>query len=241
VIFFNNLSTLNMCIHGTIGLAVTLAHLGKISTGSHRIDTPVGVVVANLRDDGSVEVTNVPSYRKATAVPVEVPNWGTIQGDIAWGGNWFFLIDSQGPLVDFANLDALINFTCLVREELSKQGITGDEGMEIDHIEVCGPPGNPALADSRNFLLCPGKAYDRSPCGTGTSAKLACLHADGKIKSGVVWHQAGILDTVFQGTVEELPDGKIIPRVSGRAWVNGESIYHFNPADPFRYGIPSPN
>jgi 4-hydroxyproline epimerase len=240
VILFNNLSTLNMCIHGTIGVAVTLAHLGKIGVGSHRIDTPVGVVVATLREDGSVEVTNVPSYRIAAAVAVEVPGWGTVRGDIAWGGNWFFLIENQGPPVAFTNLEALLNFTCLVRQELGKQGITGDGGMEIDHIELCGPPGDPARADSRNFMLCPGKAYDRSPCGTGTSAKLACLHADGKLRPGDIWHQAGILDTVFQGTIEELPDGKVIPRVSGRAWVNGESIYHFHPADPFRHGIPSP-
>ena len=240
VIFFNNLSTLNMCIHGTIGLAVTLAHLGKIGVGSHRIDTPVGVVVATLREDGSVEVANVPSYRKTADVSVDVPGFGIVRGDIAWGGNWFFLIENQGPRVEFVNLETLTDFTWLVRLELEKQGITGDNGMEIDHIEVFGPPADPALADSRNFVLCPGKAYDRSPCGTGTSAKLACLHAAGKLKPGEIWRQASILDTVFQGSVEELPDGKIIPRVSGRAWVNGESTYLFNPADPFRHGIPSP-
>ena len=240
VIFFNNVSTLNMCIHGTIGLAVTLAHMGRIRAGTHRIDTPVGVVVATLRDDGSVEITNVPSYRKAAAVPVEVPGWGTVHGDIAWGGNWFFLIDGQGPAVEFANLEALTDFTWLVRQALENQAITGDGGMEIDHIESFGPPADPALADSRNFVLCPGKAYDRSPCGTGTSAKLACLHASGKLKPGQIWRQASILDTVFQGRVEELPDGGIIPRVSGRAWVNGEAIYHFNPSDPFRHGIPTP-
>ena len=240
VIFFNNVSTLNMCIHGTIGLVVTLAHMGKIGAGIHRIDTPVGVIAAELRADGSVEVANVPSYRKAAAVPVDVPGWGIVHGDIAWGGNWFFLIDGQGPAVDFRNLEALTAFTWAVRQELEKQGITGENGMEIDHIEVFGPPADPALADSRNFVLCPGKAYDRSPCGTGTSAKLACLHAAGKLKPGETWRQASILDTVFQGTVEELADGKIIPRVSGRAWVNGESIYHFNPSDPFRHGIPSP-
>ena len=239
VIFFNNLSTLNMCIHGTIGLTVTLAHMGRIGPGSHRIDTPVGVVVANLRKDGSVEVANVPSYRKAAGVSVEVPGWGTVRGDISWGGNWFFLIDAQGPAVRFENLEALTQFTCIVRDELGKQGITGDQGMEIDHIEVFGPPTDPALADSRNFLLCPGKAYDRSPCGTGTSAKLACLHADGKLKAGETFRQAGILNTVFTGNVEELPDGKVLPRVSGRAWVNGESTYLFNPSDPFRHGIPS--
>ncbi len=240
VIFFNNISTLNMCIHGSIGLAVTLAHLGKIGVGTHRIDTSVGVVEATLRDDGSVEVANVPSYRKAAAVAVEVPGWGTVHGDIAWGGNWFFLVENQGPPVDFANLEALTDFTCLVREALENQGITGDGGMEIDHIEVFGPPTDPALADSRNFVLCPGKAYDRSPCGTGTSAKLACLHASGKLKPGEIWRQAGILDTVFTGSIEELPDGKILPRVSGRAWVNGESTYFFNPSDPFRNGLPTP-
>ncbi len=239
VIFFNNVSTLNMCIHGTIGLAVTLAHLGKIGPGTHRIDTPVGVVSATLREDGSVEVANVPSYRMAADVEVEVPGWGKVTGDIAWGGNWFFLIDRQGPEVAFSHLEALTNFTWAVREALGKHGITGEHGMEIDHIESFGPPSDPAVADSRNFVLCPGKAYDRSPCGTGTSAKLACLHAAGKLKPGETWRQASILDTVFQGSVEELPDGKVIPRVSGSAWVNGESTYHFHPEDPFRFGIPS--
>ena len=238
VIFFNNLSTLNMCIHGTIGLVVTLAHLGKIGIGAHRIDTPVGVVVATLHPDGAVEVANIPSYRKEAGVQVEVPGYGMIHGDIAWGGNWFFLIENQGPLVKFSNLELLLDFTCLVRQELEKQGITGDGGMEIDHIEVFGPPSDPALADSRNFVLCPGKAYDRSPCGTGTSAKLACLHADGKLKPGEIWRQASILDTIFEGRVEALPNEKITPTVSGRAWVNGESTYYFQPTDPFRFGIP---
>ncbi|WP_035603453.1 proline racemase family protein [Haloferula sp. BvORR071] len=240
VIFFNNVSTLNMCIHGTIGLAVTLAHLGRIAPGEHRIDTPVGVVVAKLHPDGSVTVANVPSYRLATGVAVEVPGWGTVTGDISWGGNWFFLIEDQGPAVDFKNLEALTNFTWSVRQALEDQGITGANGMEIDHIESFGPPSDPAKSDSRNFVLCPGKAYDRSPCGTGTSAKLASLHAAGKLKPGQIWKQASILDTVFEGRVEELPDGKVIPHVTGRAWVNGESIYFFDPSDPFRHGIPSP-
>jgi 4-hydroxyproline epimerase len=239
VIFFNNVSTLNMCIHGTIGLVVTLAHLGKISVGRHRIDTPVGVVVAQLDEDGAVTVANVPSYRHAAGVVVEIPEWGSVRGDIAWGGNWFFLIENQGPLVDFANLEALTHFTRQVRLELTKQGITGEGGMEIDHIEVFGPPADPALADSRNFVLCPGNAYDRSPCGTGTSAKLACLVADGKLKPGEIWRQASILNTIFTGRVEMLPESRVTPIVSGRAWVNGESTYHFHPADPFRYGIPS--
>ena len=239
VIFFNNVGTLNMCIHGTIGLAATLAHLGRIGAGEHRIDTPVGVVVARVNDDRSITVANVPSYRKAAAVPVEVPGWGTVRGDIAWGGNWFFLIDRQGPAVEFANLTALTDFTWAVRRALDANGITGDGGMEIDHVESFGPPADTATADSRNFVLCPGRAYDRSPCGTGTSAKLACLHADGKLAPGDTWRQAGILDTVFTGSIEEMPGGQVLPRVTGRAWITGESDYLLDPTDPFVHGIPT--
>lgn len=241
VIFFNNVSTLHMCIHGTIGLVVTLAHLGKIAAGTHRIDTPVGVVAATLCDDGSVEIANVPSKRLATDVAVEVPGWGTVTGDIAWGGNWFFLVDEQGPEVKFSNLEALVDFTWQVRQALDRCGIRGGNGMEIDHVEVFGPPADPLVADSRNFVLCPGKAYDRSPCGTGTSAKLACLHAAGKLVPGRIWRQAGILDSVFEGRVDVLPDGFVRPHVRGRAWVIGESRYHFQPDDPFRFGISTPN
>lgn len=240
VIFFNNLSTLHMCIHGTIGLVVTLAHAGRIFPGCHRIETPVGVVEATLRDDGSVEVANVPSYCSATGVELDVPDWGTVTGDVAWGGNWFFLIEEQGPAIEFRNIAALTEFTAAVRAELAARGITGDDGGEIDHIEVFGPPPDTAVADSINFVLCPGNAYDRSPCGTGTSAKLACLHAAGKLEAGATWRQAGILGTVFHGSVEPLGGGRVLPRVCGRAWVTGESRYHFHPDDPFRYGIPNP-
>jgi 4-hydroxyproline epimerase len=239
VIFFNNVSTLPMCIHATIGLTVTLAHLGRIGVGSHRIETQSGVVIATLREDGSVEVTNVPCHCVARDVNVQVPGWGNVRGDIAWGGNWFFLVDGQGPEVAFANLDALTEFGWQVRKALADQGITGDDGVELDHVEVFGPPGDPLVADGRNFVLCPGKAYDRSPCGTGVSAKLACLEAAGKLAPGETLRQAGILDTVFHGRYEKLPDGGILPHVSGRAWVNGESTYHFHPTDPFRHGIPT--
>jgi 4-hydroxyproline epimerase len=133
------------------------------------------------------------------------------------------------------NVTLLTDYTSRMRHALNAQGISGADGAEIDHIELFAP--DPQGADSRNFVLCPGNAYDRSPCGTGTSAKLACLHAAGKLIPGRIWRQAGILDTVFHGRAEALPDGSIIPRVSGRAWVNGESNYIFNPSDPFRNGI----
>ncbi len=239
VIFFNNVSNLNMCIHGTIGLVATLVHIGRIGTGTHRIDTPVGVVVATVANDGSIEVANVPSWRMAADMAVEVPGWGTITGDIAWGGNWFFLIENQGPPVELANLDALTDFTWAVRQALRQAGITGEGGMEIDHIESFGPPADPAVADGRNFVMCPGKAYDRSPCGTGTSAKLACLHAAGKLQPGQLWRQASILDTVFLGRFDLLEGGKILPRIRGRAWVNGEATYFLHDDDPFACGIPA--
>lgn len=239
VIFFNNVGTLNMCIHGTIGLAATLFHIGRIGPGYHRIDTPVGVVTIRLAGDHQITVTNVPSFRKAHGVTVETPEWGPVTGDIAWGGNWFFLIDGQGPAVDPANLADLTRFTRSVRHQLELAGITGDHGMPIDHIEVFGPPADPLHADSRNFVLCPGDAYDRSPCGTGTSAKLACLHASGKLRAGDTWRQAGILDTVFSGSVSENADGTVTPSITGSAWVTGESSYRFHPSDPFRFGIPS--
>lgn len=237
VIFYNNAGYLNMCIHGTIGLAVTLKHMGVIGTGSHRIDTPVGVVTATLHDDGSVSVQNVPSYRYRTDVPVEVPNHGTITGDIAWGGNWFFLINEQGPQVVESNIRALSDFTISVMEQLAQQGITGKDGQPVDHIEVFAPPANDQ-SDSRNFVMCPGGEYDRSPCGTGTSAKLACLYDAGKLKEGKTWRQSSILNTIFTGTVKPTGNGnQVIPTVSGYAWVNGETTVIIDPTDPFAHGV----
>ena len=244
VVFFNNVGYLHGCLHGTIGVAVTLAHLGRLTDGENKIETPTGIVTVRALEDGWVSVRNVRSFRHTAAVPVEVPGWGTVHGDVAWGGNWFFLIDqSEGGdtiAVDFANLNQLTDFTCAVRTALEANGITGaDDGDEIDHIEVFGPPANDE-ADSKNFVLCPGREYDRSPCGTGTSAKLACLHADGKLQPGQTWRQAGILDTVFEGTVEEVPEGGVIPTVKGRAFVTAESELIIHPADPFRHGIVYP-
>jgi 4-hydroxyproline epimerase len=237
VIFFNNVDPLHMCIHGTIGLVVTLAYLGRIAPGRHRIETPVGVIEADFHGDGMVTVSNVPSWRMAANVAVEVPGWGMVRGDIAWGGNWFFLIDGQGPEVSRGRIEELSAFGVAVKRALAEVGITGEGGKEIDHVEVFGPPGDPGLADSRNFVLCPGNAYDRSPCGTGTSAKLACMRAAGKLRPGETWRQAGILDTVFEASFIDLGDGRILPSITGSAWITGESRYIFDPADPFRFGI----
>ncbi len=235
VIFFNNVGVLGMCGHGTIGLMASLAHLGRITPGAHRIETPVGIVTAVLDADGTVAVQNVPSYRHARGVTVEVDGVGPVRGDIAWGGNWFFLVSDHGQELTLTNIEALTGFTWKIREALQRAGIFGRDGGEIDHIELFAPSPNPA-ADSRNFVLCPGKAYDRSPCGTGTSAKLACLYADGKLAPGVVWRQESIIGSLFEGSVEIL-DGEIIPTIRGIAYVNAESTLLLDPADPFCMGI----
>jgi len=235
VIFFDNAGYLGMCGHGTIGVVTTLAHLNRIRPGKHRIETPVGIVVAHLGEDGNVEVANVPSYRLAANVTVEVPGFGPVTGDIAWGGNWFFLINDHGQELEFRNLDRLTQFTLKVGEALARAGITGSDGHEIDHIELFGPSQLPGV-NSKNFVLCPSKTYDRSPCGTGTSAKLACLFADGKLKEGQVWRQESIIGSVFEGTIEVV-DNVVHPSIKGSAFITAESEFVFDARDPFAMGI----
>jgi 4-hydroxyproline epimerase len=235
VIFFNNVGYLGMCGHGTIGLVVTLAHLGRIQPGAHRIETPVGTVTATLHDNGEVSVANVPSYRHAANVAVEVPGLGIVKGDIAWGGNWFFLIQEHDQHLTLDNIETLTDFTWRVRQALTAQGITGANGQEIDHIELFAP-SRQADVQSQNFVLCPGKAYDRSPCGTGTSAKLACLFADGKLKAGETWRQESIVGSMFEGSVVER-DGQLIPTIKSSAFVNAEAELILDERDPFCWGI----
>jgi 4-hydroxyproline epimerase len=233
VIFFNNVGLLNMCGHGTIGLAVTLAYLGRIGPGLHRIETPVGVVEVLLHEAGDVTVNNVPAYRYKTNVPLEVEGFGAICGDIAWGGNWFFLTKHCPCRIELGNLEELTAFTWGIRQALERDGITGENGGLIDHIEICGPS---EVADSRNFVLCPGKAYDRSPCGTGTSAKVACLYADGELREGEVWRQESLIGSIFEGSIT-VRDGAVHPHIRGSAFVNADTTLILDPRDPFVYGI----
>lgn len=234
VIFFNNVGYLGMCGHGTIGVVATLEYLGRIAPGEHRIETPVGVVRATLHGAGRVTVENVASYRHRKDVVVEVPGFGVVTGDVAWGGNWFFLTEGAPVAVTLENRDALTEYTWAIRQALGAQGITGAKGQEVDHVEVFAESG----AGSRNFVLCPGKAYDRSPCGTGTSAKLGCLAADGKLEPGVAWRQEGILGTVFEGSYRVGEGGAVIPSITGRAFITAEGRLLLDREDPFRAGIP---
>jgi len=235
VIFFNNVGYLGMCGHGTIGLIATLAHMKRIEPGEHRIETPVGTVGAVLHGDNEVTVNNVASYRSGANVAVDVPGYGQIHGDVAWGGNWFFLVRDHALELTLRNVEKLTDFTWAIRQALRQSGIAGADGKEIDHVELFGPSQLPGV-DSKNFVLCPGKAYDRSPCGTGTSAKLACLYADGKIREGQTWRQESIVGSVFEGGVK-VRDGKIYPSIKGSAFVNAEAELVLDPRDPLCMGI----
>lgn len=233
VIFFNNVGYLGMCGHGTIGLVATLAHLGRIGPGDHRLETPVGLVTATLHPDGEISVVNVPSWRVKASAEIQVPGAGTVYGDVAWGGNWFFLVRDSAHELTLANVERLTDFTWRVRQAVNAQGFP-----EVDHVELfSAAAGNGANA--RNFVLCPGKAYDRSPCGTGTSAKLACLAADGKLKEHEVWVQESIIGSRFKGSFTWLDKakGKVVPKIIGSAFVNAESTLLLDEADPFCWGI----
>lgn len=230
VIYFNNAGYLNMCGHGTMGVVVTLSHLGRIVPGTYRIETPAGVVETVLHESGEVSVENVPAYRKARDVSVDVPGLGTVSGDIAWGGNWFFLMEEHGQSLELSNAAALTSYTTRVLRAVNAAGFP-----EVDHVELSGPPRR-ADANSRNFVLCPGLAYDRSPCGTGTCARLACLADNGSLREREVWVQESITGSAFSASYRR--DGAhILPTITGRAYVNGTSTLILDPRDPYRYGL----
>jgi len=235
VIFFNNVGCLGMCGHGTIGVVRTLEHLGRITAGRIQLDTPVGAVSAELAADGAVTIRNVPAWCHALDVAVEVPGLGQVTGDVAYGGNWFFITHLDGVSVRLTEVDRLGRLTRDIMAALRAQGVTGKGGAEIDHVEVSAPPVRPD-ADSRNFVLCPGGAYDRSPCGTGTSARMAVLHTRGELAVGAPWRQESVTGSLFTGWVEREGD-QLIPYIRGTAHVTGEAVLRFDPADPFRAGF----
>jgi 4-hydroxyproline epimerase len=233
VIFFNNVGYLGMCGHGTIGLIASLQYLGRTAPGALKIDTPVGAVEAQLRSDGRVSVANVASYRSVEKLAVDVEGIGRVSGDVAWGGNWFFLISEHHQTIDIKHVEELTDFCWRVRAALNAQG-----HPLVDHVELFAPSSKPG-AHSRNFVLCPGKAYDRSPCGTGTSAKLACLAADGRLAEGAVWVQESLIGSTFEASYRwsDRSKGEIVPTISGTAHVTGESVLRLDPRDPFCWGI----
>lgn len=233
VIFFNNKGYLGMCGHGTIGLMASLRHLKRIEAGEHLIETPVGDITTTVHEDGSISLKNVPAYRYQKAVTVNVPSIGEVTGDIAWGGNWFFLVDKHFVDIKLENVKILSDITIKIMEALEAQGITGANGQMIDHIELFE---DSPTANSRSFVMCPGGAYDRSPCGTGTSAKVACLVADGKLQEGEIWIQESVIGSQFQASFERDGD-KVTPIIRGTAYISGDNTLILDPNDPFCYGI----
>ena len=238
IVFFNNGTYLGMCGHGLIGVVRTLEHLGRLSPGVWRFDTPVGTVRAELSSDGTVTIENIPSRLHSRDVVVDVPGYGRVTGDVAWGGNWFFITHADAVPVDMAHLGELGRFTQAIQDAIIAHGITGADGGEIDHIEISAAPSR-ADADSLNYVLCSGGEYDRSPCGTGTSAKMAALHARGELALGQEWRQEGIAGGLFTGWLTAGVDGTVVPHVRGSAFITGEATLHFDPRDPFKNGIPS--
>lgn len=234
VIFFNNEGLLNMCGHGTIGVAETLAHLGHIGPGRYQLDTPVGPVGFERHADGSVSVTNVLSRRHAKDVIVST-RFGDVTGDVAWGGNWFFIVHHEAPAIEPRNLSQLAEMSIAIRKGLEAAGVTGEGGAVIDHVELNGPSNTPGV-DARNYVLCPGLAIDRSPCGTGTSAKMACLAEDGLLQPGQTWTQESVMGGIFRGTVQREGDAWR-PTIQGRAFITAESTLIFREDDPYRSGL----
>ena len=235
VVFFNNTGYLGMCGHGLMGVVRTMHHLGRVKNGVVRVDTPAGCVSAQLSSDGVIEIENVPSFCHQIGVTVDVSGAGTLKGDVSYGGNWFFITDVHGVALDLAKAPELLSLTERIAAALREQGITGSHGAEIDHVELSGPPVR-IDADSRNFVLCPGGEYDRSPCGTGTSAKLASLHARGALLIGEEYRQESITGSMFVARLDER-DGDLIPRLKGRAFVTAESTLVFEDGDPFKTGL----
>lgn len=236
VIFFNNAGYLGMCGHGSIGVAVTLLREGRIGTGEHLLETPAGTVKLDVHDAHSVSITNVASYRSLKDVEIDVESTGKVRGDVAWGGNWFFLVREHGLTVAPQFIPELADFASRVRRALDSSNLRGDDGSQIDHIELFGPPSDKDSADSRNFVLCPGNAYDRSPCGTGTSAKLACLLEDGSIQQGGLWRQESITGSVFAAQAL-ITKGELRPVITGTAYIVARSTLQFEDGDPFATGI----
>ncbi len=232
VVFFNDIGYLGMCGHGAMGVLRTLRHLGRLAPGKHRLETPVGDVQAELLPDDRIAIENVKSYRHAAGYTVQTHEHGRCTGDIAWGGNWFFLVERPEEELRPSRLPQLLALCRDIRESLERTAIRGEAGAAIDHVELWAPTGS---RTSRNFVLCPGHAWDRSPCGTGTSAKLACLAADGALPPGEVWTQTSLTGGAFDGSYENV-DGGIIPTIRGRAWITAETTLLFEGDDPLREG-----
>ena len=235
LLFFNNAGYLGMCGHGSMGFLVTLFHIGRIGLGQHSIETPVGEITATLEDANTVVINNVPSYRKTKNMTVEVEGYGVFTGDLAWGGNWFFICGDHGLDLSYSKIDELSEYSNAIMAQIVKDNILPEDQLEMLHVEFYVASEKEGV-DVKSFVMCPGNQYDRSPCGTGTSAKMSCLVADGKLAEGDTWRQESVIGSVFEGSVT-LKNDEILPHIKGQAHVCAENTLLLDSEDPFVWGI----
>jgi 4-hydroxyproline epimerase len=231
----NRVGYLDMCGHATIGLAVTLGSQRIIEPGSFRLETPAGVVGVMWHGGGAASFECVPPRRIAKGLALACDDGSRVTGDVATSGLWFFICRDHGLAVEPAAIPALTERAWSIRRALEARGITGDGGEVIDHVVLLGPPHEPGN-DGRAFVLCPDGAFDRSPCGTGTSALVGCLLDDGILAEGRTWRQESVLGGVYEARIRR-EQGVAVPTVRGRAWLTAETTLHFAADDPYRIGL----
>ena len=253
ILFIETSGCLPMCGHGTIGTVTMAIEHGLVkpkTPGVLRLDTPAGLVVAEYRQVGDhveeVRITNVPSFLFAENLTVECPVLGEIAVDVAYGGNFYAIVGPQENFRDMADHSAadFIAWSPVVRQRLNeKYSFIHPENPGINrlsHMLWTGAPVSPE-ADARNAVFYGDKAIDRSPCGTGTSARMAQLHARGDLKAGDDFIHESIIGSLFKGRVESETtiDGKpaIIPSIGGWARMTGLNTIFIDDRDPFAHGF----
>ena len=253
ILFIETSGCLPMCGHGTIGTVTMALEHGLMTPrtpGLLRLDTPAGLVVAEYRQDGQfveeVRITNVPSFLYAEALEVECPDVGPLRVDVAYGGNFYAIVDPQENFRDIADHSAgdLIAWSPVLRERLNEAySFAHPENPAIDRLTHILWTGAPTVegADARNAVFYGDKAIDRSPCGTGTSARMAQLHAKGRLKTGDGFVHESIIGSLFKGRVEqEVTVGgraAIVPSIGGWARMTGLNTIFIDDRDPFAHGF----
>jgi 4-hydroxyproline epimerase len=253
VLFIETSGCLFMCGHGTIGTVTMALEHGLVTPktpGVLRLDTPAGLVIAEYRQEGryveEVRITNVPSFLYKEALEVECPDLGVLTVDVAYGGNFYAIVDPQKNYRDMADHTALdfIKWSPVLRQRLNETySFVHPENPAINrlsHLLWTGKPTQPH-ADARNAVFYGEKAIDRSPCGTGTSSRMAQLFAKGQLKVGDDFAHESIIGSVFKGRVQrevEVAGTRgIVPSVAGWARMTGHNTIFIDDRDPFAHGF----
>ena len=253
VLFIETSGCLPMCGHGTIGTVTIALENGLITPktpGQLRLETPAGLVIANyVEEDGyinSVRIRNVASFLHSQNLEIDCPELGALKVDVAYGGNFYAIIDPQDNFKDMADFTVsdLVRISPKLRTVLNKRyEFIHPEDPTIkglSHIQWTGAPIN-ALADARNAVFYGEKAIDRSPCGTGTSARMAQLYAQGKLSNGDDFIHESIIGSMFKGRVEGTTKidtyDAIIPSIEGWARVTGHNTIFIDDRDPYAHGF----